>query len=328
MSPTNRVTPQITIRQHYIPQFYMRKFTDDDNKIGVLNCKLHKLTPRKSPKSIACEDFFYGLQTGVPDDISQSVEDFFQDLEGKFSRLLPAIEEKILTGQKIEGGEKWHIALFMSMLWIRGPAMREHHRMVSEDLARQMMAMTFSRSKEDINAFFNSFDRDRGEITTPEQRKTIIDGFNKNKFKMNISNHLHMRMFESIDNFANLFAAKNWTIYINKTRTGFITTDNPVAEILPPITGFYGPDFFSRDHYFAFSPKVFIHCRPSINRGGKSIRRKTLFEEDERKVLELNMLLSYRAMKFIYGSEVTLKTILGVISFAKKQQFKALTQKS
>lgn len=326
--PTNKIAPQITIRQHYVPQFYMRKFTENDKKVGVLSCKLNRLTPRKSPKSIACEDFFYGLKTGVPDDVSQAVEDFFQDLEDKLSRLLPPIEEKILTGQKIEDDEKWCIALFMSMLWIRGPAMREQNRMMTEDLTRQMMAMTFSRSEKDVDAFFNSFDRDRGKITTPEQRKAIIDGFNKNKFRMNISNHLHMRMFESINNFANLFAAKDWTIYINKTKTGFITTDNPVAEILPPVTGFYGADFFSRDHYFAFSPEVFIHCRPSVNRGGKSIRRKTLFEKDERKILNLNMYLSYRAMKFIYGSEVVLKTILEVVNFAKKQQFKALTQKS
>ncbi|MEK7095050.1 MAG: DUF4238 domain-containing protein [Patescibacteria group bacterium] len=323
MSPT----PQITVRQHYIPQFYMRKFTDDDKKVGVLSCKLNKLTPRKSPRSIACEDFFYGLKTGVPDDVSQAIEEFFQDLEGKLSRLLPPIEGKILTGQKIEDDEKWYIALFMSMLWIRGPAMREQNRMMSEDLTRQMMAMTFSRSEEDINAFFDSFDRDRGEITTPGQRKAVIDGFNKKKFKMNISNHLHMRMFESIDNFANLFAAKDWTIYITKTKTGFVTTDNPVAEILPPITGFYGPGFFSRDHYFSFSPEIFIHCKASLNRGEKSIRRKTLFEKDSQKIFELNILLSCRAMKFIYGSESILKTILDVVEFTKRQRYKSLTQK-
>jgi hypothetical protein len=54
---------------------------------------------------------------------------------------------------------------------------------------------------------------------------------------------------------------KDWFVYISKSKSEFITSDNPVGETFPKIKTFWGASFLDREHYFALSPEIMIHCK-------------------------------------------------------------------
>jgi hypothetical protein len=53
---------QKTRNQHYVPQLYLKKFVNGDNKLEVFDNKnLRQLNP-KSTKSVCSSDFFYSVR--------------------------------------------------------------------------------------------------------------------------------------------------------------------------------------------------------------------------------------------------------------------------
>lgn len=316
---------QITKNQHYVPQFYLRKFQNTENKVEVLSCKHNKLFSPSSTKSICFKKFYYGLETGTNDNISQAVEDVFKRLETNLAKEIPAIEKKLLEGGHIERGEKWIIGFLMSMLWIRGPVMREQNRRMVEDITQQMMGFTFSMPDDRIKSFFDVFDKNTSRTTTPKMREKIKESFLKKDYKLEIDNVVHISMFANIHNFANLFAGQDWFVYISKAKSGFITSDNPVAEFFPERKSFYGASFLEREHYFALSPEIIIHCKYPNEKNRKELRRKTYFDNDKDKILFLNLKLAYCALNFIYSKDKEpLNEILKIAEIHKKQQYKLL----
>jgi len=311
---------QTTKNQHYVPQFYLRKFQNNEKKLEVLSCEHNKLFSPSNPKSICSEDFYYGSETGANDKVSQGVEDMFKKLETALAEKIPAIEEKILKGEHIEMEEKWTIGFLMSMIWIRGPVMREQNRRIVESITQQMMGFTFSMPDDRIKSFFDGFDKNTSRTTTPEMRKKIKESFLKKDYKLEVNNVVHISMFTDIHNFANLFASQDWFVYISRAKLGFITSDNPVVEIFPEMKGFYGPTFLDREHYFSLSPEIIIQCKYPNKKNRKWFRRKTYFDSDRDKILSLNLTLARYALKFIYSKEKEpLEKILKIVELHKKQ---------
>jgi hypothetical protein len=317
--------PQIAKNQHYIPQFYLRKFQNIENKVQILSCEHNKLFSPRSPRSICSEEFYYSAETGVSDKVSQEVENMFKNLESVLAQKIPAIEENLLNGKQIDEGEKWTLGFLMSMIWIRGPVMREQTRGMVESITQQMMSFTFRMPDDRIKGFFDGFDKHTGRTTTPKMREKIKESFLNKDYKLNINNVVHISMFANIHNFANLFAAQDWFVYISKAKLGFITSDNPVAEVFPEMKGFYGASFFDREHYFTLSPEIIIHCKYPNKNNSKGLRRKTYFESNNEKILSLNLIIASYALKFIYAKEKeSLENVLKIVEFHKSQQYKSL----
>jgi hypothetical protein len=316
---------QITRNQHYIPQFYLRRFQNAEKKVQVLSCKNNKIFLPSSPKSICSEEFYYGAETGVSDKVSQEVETMFSNLETSLAEKIPPIEKKLLNGEAVSEDEKWTLGFLMSMIWIRGPVMREQNRRMVEDITKQMMSFTFSMSDEHIKGFFDKFDSTSGETTSPEMRQKLKESFLNKDYKLNVNNAIHIGMFENIHNFANLFAGQDWFVYISKAKLGFITSDNPVAEVFPKRKSFYGASFLDREHYFTLSSEILIHCKHPNKKNQKGIRRKTYYNNDNDKILSSNILIASYALKFIYAKErEPLEEILKIVELHKKQQYKSL----
>lgn len=116
---------QITRRQHFVSQFYLRKFVNSAGELEVLDVPQRKILEPRTPKAVCYEEFFYGAATGKLDEVSQQIEKLFQQMEDSIAKQLDPIIAKLLNYSQIDDEEKWLIAFLMSMLWIRGPAMRE-----------------------------------------------------------------------------------------------------------------------------------------------------------------------------------------------------------
>ncbi|MBI4535636.1 MAG: DUF4238 domain-containing protein, partial [Ignavibacteriae bacterium] len=151
---------QATKRQHFVPRFYLRRFLNSKNEVEVLDCAQGKIIAPRGTKGICYEDFFYGIRTGEPDEVSQEIEKAFQQIESSIAASLDGIIFKLVNNEQILIGDKWTIALLMSMLWLRGPIMRKQINEMSEYMMKEVMKRVFDHPQSD--ALFDRFDNDRG----------------------------------------------------------------------------------------------------------------------------------------------------------------------
>ena len=77
---------QRTKNQHYVPQFYLKQFTNEQWLIEAVN-KERKKVWTYSIKHICCGEFFYWVETGKKDKVSQLLEDFFNKVENNFANI-------------------------------------------------------------------------------------------------------------------------------------------------------------------------------------------------------------------------------------------------
>lgn len=77
---------QITKKQHFIPEFYLKNFCADDGKLAVYNCKYNDFGDRKTPAQICYEKYLYETKVDPDSDaenfvLVNEVENNFRDKE-------------------------------------------------------------------------------------------------------------------------------------------------------------------------------------------------------------------------------------------------------
>jgi hypothetical protein len=303
------MSENIVKNQHFVPRFYLSRFLNENNEAEVLDCERREIISPRGPKGVCCEEFFYGVETGKLDEVSQGIEKGFKEMEDAISKVVPEFLSNVINRRQITAKEKWEMALLMSMLWTRGPAMRARVNSMSEDILKQTTAYMFSGDiGEDI---MKQADNESGIKAAPEVKEACRKMMENGEFSVEFNNQMHLMMFEEMTGYANLFAAQHWTVYISKASKKFVTSDNPVAMYIPEQEGWFGPTFLERTHYFALSPDICIKARHADNKSGKNLIRKTLFEKDSNIVSMLNLQISNRAHQYVYSkSRDSLEDIL------------------
>lgn len=292
---------QITAKQHYVPKFYLKMFANPDGTIEVLDVPKRRILLPHVPKAVCYEKFNYAATTGVPDELSQQIEKIFQSMEDSLAKRVDPIITKLLSSGHVDAEEKWDIAFLMSMLWLRGPAMRQQINQLFEQISKHVTKMQFSHFGSDH--LFEQYDQETWTTTTPEARERIKRMFIEGDYSLSFSNISHLEMFRELQGFANLFHAQDWLVYISRSNEKFTTSDNPITVVLPKKTRFYGPTFIERTHYFPLTPEIFIVCRFPDKRSGKKLWRKTLFSGNDSEIVGLNLITSNQVIQSAYAKE-------------------------
>lgn len=301
----NNEKEQITKNQHYVPQFYLRKFVNSEGKLEILDCELRKCVVARTPKSVCNEEYFYSANNEL-DEASQVLEKELQRIETDISRFYDEIVKKILDFKEITPSDKMTISTFLSMQYLRGPYMRKQIKKMDESIIKQITKIRYG--SEAINHDINKLEKEKGETISQKEREDLINFALSGDYRVETNNVGHLNMLGEIEGFRNLFFGKEWLIYISKSSKKFITSDNPVVEIFPDWNGkfFYGPTFLQRTHQFAMTPEILIvatHPRNSPAVG--QIKRKTLFDNAQHndKILELNFQHPRNATEYAYASD-------------------------
>jgi len=291
----------MTKNQHFVPQFYLRRFTNQQNLVEVLNRNSMKCERARGTKRICSAEFFYGIETGIADETSQKVEEWFQKIEDFVGNNLDLIVEKILNNKQIEIVDKYIIAFLMSMLWIRGQEMRKQIQRIEKEVAKLVLETQYSVRPD---KFFEEHEKRNGSM--PAELKTKLQEIMiKGKFEIQPDNRLHLENLNNIKSFANLFFYQYWTVFIPKASCKFVTTDNPLAVKFPKAKGIlHGQTFLERAHYFPLTPDILIFATEALHDSDKPeirLKRKTLFDSDADKILDLNITMHRQAHQFIYA---------------------------
>lgn len=296
---------QITIKQHFVPKFYFKRFADDGNRLQVLDIKNAKILKSRPYSGVCYADFYYAQQTGVPDEVSQEIETFLKATEDIVSSDYDRVAEDILNYKQIREEDQLRLAWFMAALWMRNPMMRENINKMNEDMRKQIFKKYsyfpgFEKSIQNIM-------KERGESANNEAVQQVKELFQSGDYQLKMDNTSHLDLMMEMKGFVNLVLAKKWRIYIS-LQERFITSDTPVIEIFPERKGPYGPSFLDRKHVFVMTPKIVIEM---IDPGlpGKKIKRKQINPDEADKINLDRVKWSYM---YSYSKEIdSLQKMLG-----------------
>lgn len=288
-----------TEKQHFVPRFYLKRFANAEKNVHIYNLKDKRFEKSKSYTAVGYEKYFYAQETGIPDELSQRVEEWLKVYEDIIAREVPTIIENILAMRQITEDNKYILAALMCLLWLRSPKMRSQMHTRSEDLIKEVMSF-YAPQRVDSQA------KRTGTNLTEEERKRFIKMLEEGNFDVKFNNVTHLKMMtESFGfqdkGFTNLFYAQNWKIYIAKGKKKFITSDSPVVEWWKPPDSFWGAGFLERNKYFALTPDIFVELTEP--HGSKKVNRKTLFEDKDHKAHLFNILIAAHSNKYIYSGD-------------------------
>jgi hypothetical protein len=285
-----------TVKQHYVPRFYLKLFADSQKLLQVYSVKDKRLEKPRTYSALGYERYFYAAETGTPDKLSQTIEDWLGVHENIIAQNLPRIIKKIINLEQIIDDDRYILSALMCMLWLRSPKMRSELNRMHTDAVKQIMSFNVSQQVD-------NFIKKTGTNMSEDQRNKLIKTFENGTYDMKFNNVQHLQFmtdtfgFDS-QGFTNMFFGQKWKIYIAKGEKRFITTDSPVVELWPPPEGFYGATFLERNKYFSLTPEILIEL--SAPMGSRKVKRETLFRDMDYTVDFFNVILAANCHQYAY----------------------------
>lgn len=220
-----------TKKQHYIPQFYLKNFSHDQNHIHVYDKKIGEKGEFRyqTTTDIAHENHFYTYRTKKG--TNENLEDFFCQFEGDAA----AIIEKVYRTHQITNEEKEKLALFVAFIYTRTPSFKarteEMHTAMGETILRKMIKMA---PKEWLRKFYKE---KLGKAITDKKLDDFIDfatNPKRSKVEYTYPNEYWIKvMLEMGAKTAPIFFGMNWLFLFTDKPYAFITSDNPFL-LVPP----------------------------------------------------------------------------------------------
>lgn len=178
--------------QHYIPKFYLRNFSYQNNKkqIGIFNIDNQLFFQTAKLKTQGSKNFFYGYD-GV-------IEDNLANIEGLLSKTLNQIIQTREIPKK-NSTEHFELLLFVTLTDLRNPIKVEGMKNNFQEMRNNLL-------KLDPNVDVNKF------VPNPSHDEIV---------KLLLSNSLEM---------TDIISDLDFKLLINKTNKPFISSDFPIVK--------------------------------------------------------------------------------------------------
>lgn len=269
--------------QHYVPQFYLRKFANSEGKLETLDVTNKKILKPQSPSRVCSWDYFYALETWKQDEISQVFEEMFDYFENNFSLIYDELMQNIYETRKIEEHLLYDLCEFVAISRLRGKSFRDLMQETNKDIIKQTSMLNYRAYK--ANAPHHEMVR---KISSDKELEDIILNW---EFDIELNNAEYIKFMaddKCIPWWTNRFLSKKIRIFISDGERKFVTSDSCVVELFPEIRCPYGVSFYERIHYFVLSPDILIEfSNPFCD--WKEVKRQRIWKQE---VLYYNLLRS------------------------------------
>jgi len=255
---------QWTKNQHYIPQFYLKLFSNSNWKIETLDKENKRILKSQSVERICSDTYFYSIETWKADMVSQILEHLFCFYENNFADIYDKLVDDILNYKTIENKELYELCTFVTISRVRWKYFRDQMK------------------------------DSRNEIV--EKVNLMNSNWNITRKKNNIEHIEFMSDENKIRGFSNLLFNKKIRIYISDWDRNFVTSDCCVAELVPEKHSIYWVHFMERLHYFVLAPQILIEFSDET-KPWKKIKRKRIWKTE---VMFYNLIRSMY-WKFLYS---------------------------
>lgn len=331
---------QVTINQHYVPQFYLNNFAYLNKKgkpcIDVLDMDLNKILRNQRIQNIASENYFYDID----------MEKYLKDAS-KFRKIIVSLLLKVVHGIKfkLSSYKKLNVAekIFSdiesksSPIFIKlidkaekyTPWEIENCYLINDDEKKNLaeyLAIQFQRTPKVRHTIFETntyvkaelfrelYYRETGEII---ELSDLIEEKNSEDIKQQ---HLDYIFNGHTSDVAQIFMKHDWVFYKNNTDIDFITSDTPISgratrdESLMSYGGISSPGVML---LFPVTRKLLlVMYEKELN---KEHLNKKLMICDEPEVIEaFNIVIFLNCHRFLYGQVKEFKQFDKYIKFHKK----------
>lgn len=231
MELKDQKSPPFTKRQHYLPQFYLKGFSQDGEHVYIYDKKAgdRGVIRYQTTIEVAHQNHFYTYRT------KKGTKENLEDLFGQFEGAAAAIIEKVHEKREIVPEEKEKLALFVAFLYTRTPAFKarteEMHSKAGEKISRMMIKMT---PKESLKKFFK--EKEGKEFSDAEIDDLVDFATNpkRSKIKFDFPNEYWIKIMLKLGaDIAPAFYGMDWLFLFTSQPYAFITSDNPFL-LIPP----------------------------------------------------------------------------------------------
>jgi hypothetical protein len=227
------VNTKVTKRQHYIPQFYLKGFSQDNSHIFLFD----KLAPTdkqyryQTTENIAFENHFYTYE--AINHKKEDLEDIFMQIESQAAEIIRKIDNNYIIDEQ----DKADLSLFISFLWVRTPAYKKQSLGAQGKLAEKIMRMQLALTpKPIIKRFYN---QQHGRDPTDAEINDYLDfAKNPNRSRLVVDfpqGYWIKQILDMALEICPLFQMMNWDIIHSNQKFSYITSDFPMLLIPPKV---------------------------------------------------------------------------------------------
>ncbi len=215
-------------RQHYVPLFYLKNFTDksvtppQSPYIWVFE-RGNSKPKRRSPKNIGFQTGFYDIEI-EEGNVSTLVEEALAKLESNASSILP----KILKQEEITPEERPNFAGFVVLMDTRVPSFRNSIIRFHQQIGDRILKLAASQPGY-LDRILKEIEENTGkkmESTGAELR----DFISSEEYRIDVDPIVSIKaMFDILENIIPILCDMNWRFLIPPRGLKFVTSDNPVV---------------------------------------------------------------------------------------------------
>lgn len=293
---------------HYVPQGYLRGFTETANVLFVTD-KTYGKVRQTSPKGIAYIKDYYTVDT-IDEKDSSEVEEKLSIIE---STCLP-IMAKLEKSTDLTNADRADLAIYIALQYGRTPGSRERLEQVYEAFAANELRIKLVESAEDPHEYdeiVQLLHKERPDLEIPSQDELLKLAFDPTlKVEIDLDNGTFVtQFFEISEEIAEGLLKLRWHIYHAPSGSSFITTDNPIGiELHRDLRPFESHAILMSDatRYYPLNAKTCLVMGGEW--AGRTIEHTTLSKLDVRKI---NKLLHKQAHKYVIsGSRNLLASVI------------------
>lgn len=217
-------------RHHYLPQFYLQRFTGEDGMLCLFD-RESKEFRKQQPLNTALQKDFYTIMDadGLKSD---GIEQMFSGLESVACDVITRLDAHH-TCWKHER-ERVSFAIFIAYFYTRTPAFDQGQTALAEHLYRVWMKANHPTA-EVTAQWFQKFAEKTGEQVDNETVEEFFRTVRDDTYDVEVPRQHNIRvMVDSALHLAEILLTMNWTFVQAPRGLAFITSDAPFIIAPPP----------------------------------------------------------------------------------------------
>lgn len=299
-------------RHHFLPEFYLKGFTDNLKQFQVYDFKTgdYRL---QTPINTGVRSNYYSFLDNTGEKDRSTIEDFFSKIEQPAKKAI----EKLDTRQKLSNEDLEWLACFTAFQITRVPHFEQVQNNMEEQLRRAITKKAFS-SRPVVKNFLEQMNKDKGRNydTSAKTVDRIIETVQNDQYEIIFPRSYNIG--KTIDTGYKLIVALlslNWRFFIAPKESIFITSDNPFI-IKPP------KDRSANIGVGIITPGavkvIALSCRSCLIMGDFG-NKVTYYEIDKATTRKINIDIALRCHRFVIAKDKTL--LERIITASKGNRF-------
>lgn len=230
-------------KHHYVPEFYLKKFTDPNTPVGQepfvwVAPKAGGDWRRRAPKNTGYETDLYAvtMKDGSKSDI---LETAFSAIESRMAVLYRDKLDRFVLPTRDE--DRASMSEFIALFVVRSPFMRASLTRTAEQMGemhRHMMAAHPETFKDDMNRLA----AEKGAAASNMNIKDIVRALRGETVKWSVNPELITEIsLSQVEYITQIIYKMNWRLMVAPFGEHFVSADSPAYwQDLTPRPGFYG----------------------------------------------------------------------------------------